>query len=129
MPDPSRTCNLHCSSGQHQILNPLSKSGVQTCNLTATMLDSICRKQTNKNKYKGNQHSFLSRVDQLFPWVSLWYNWRSLSEQLLQINQIICEPPGGWYSDTCLAPCCLEQELFSPVSIFLEGFVPSKWDS
>jgi len=25
-PDPSRVCDLHCSSGQHWILNPLSEA-------------------------------------------------------------------------------------------------------
>ena len=29
--DLSRTCNLHHSSGQGQILNPLSEAGDQTC--------------------------------------------------------------------------------------------------
>ena len=32
-PDPSRICNLHHSSPQHWILNPLSKVRDQTCNL------------------------------------------------------------------------------------------------
>jgi len=31
--DPSRVCDLHHSSWQHQILNPLSKSRDQTHNL------------------------------------------------------------------------------------------------
>ena len=31
MPDPSRICNLHHRSWQHQILNPLSKARDQTC--------------------------------------------------------------------------------------------------
>ena len=30
-PDQSDDCNLHCSSWQHQILNPLSDAGDQTC--------------------------------------------------------------------------------------------------
>ena len=30
-PDPSLMCNLHHSSRQHQILNPLSEAGDQTC--------------------------------------------------------------------------------------------------
>ena len=30
MPDPSRICDLHCSSGQHQVLNPVSKARDQT---------------------------------------------------------------------------------------------------
>ena len=29
MPDPSCVCNLHQSSWQHQILNPLSKPGIE----------------------------------------------------------------------------------------------------
>ena len=32
-PDPSRTCDLHHSSRQHRILNPLSKARDQTRNL------------------------------------------------------------------------------------------------
>ena len=31
MPDLSLVCNLHHSSWQHQILNPLSEAGDQTC--------------------------------------------------------------------------------------------------
>ena len=27
--DPSHVCDLHCSSGQHQIFNPLSGAGVE----------------------------------------------------------------------------------------------------
>ena len=34
MPDPSRVCSLHHSSRQHWILNPLSKAGDRTRNLT-----------------------------------------------------------------------------------------------
>ena len=34
MPDVSRVCNLHHSSQQHQILNPLSEARSQTCVLT-----------------------------------------------------------------------------------------------
>ena len=30
MPDPSRIWDLHCSSGQHQVLNPVSKARDQT---------------------------------------------------------------------------------------------------
>ena len=30
-PDPSRICDLHHSSGQRQILNPLSKAKDRTC--------------------------------------------------------------------------------------------------
>ena len=30
MPDPSHICDLHCSSEQHQILNPLSGARDQT---------------------------------------------------------------------------------------------------
>ena len=33
MPDLSRVCDLHHSSWQHWILNPLSKARDQTCNL------------------------------------------------------------------------------------------------
>uniref|UniRef100_A0A480EZY0 Uncharacterized protein n=1 Tax=Sus scrofa TaxID=9823 RepID=A0A480EZY0_PIG len=33
MPDPSCFCDLHCSSWQHQIHNPLSKAKDRTCNL------------------------------------------------------------------------------------------------
>ena len=33
MPDLSRFCDLHQSSQQHQILNPLSEARDQTCNL------------------------------------------------------------------------------------------------
>jgi len=33
MPDPSRICDLHDSSGQHRILNPLSEARDQTLNL------------------------------------------------------------------------------------------------
>jgi len=33
MRDPSCVCNLHHSSRQHRILNPLSKARDQTCNL------------------------------------------------------------------------------------------------
>ena len=36
MPDPSYICNLHQSSWQHQILNPLSKARGQTCILMDT---------------------------------------------------------------------------------------------
>ena len=28
-PDPSRVCDLHHSSWQHQLLNPLSKAGIE----------------------------------------------------------------------------------------------------
>jgi len=30
IPDPSCICSLHCSSQQHQILNPLSRASGQT---------------------------------------------------------------------------------------------------
>ena len=30
IPDPSHVCNLYCSSGQYQILNPLSKARDRT---------------------------------------------------------------------------------------------------
>jgi len=33
MPDPSHTCDLHHSSRQRWILNPLSEANDQTCNL------------------------------------------------------------------------------------------------
>ena len=33
MPDPSHVCNLHHSSQQHQILNPLREARDQTRNL------------------------------------------------------------------------------------------------
>ena len=33
MPDPSRICDLHHSSGQHRILNPLREARDRTCNL------------------------------------------------------------------------------------------------
>ena len=33
MPDPSHTCDLHHSSEQHRILNPLNEAGDRTCNL------------------------------------------------------------------------------------------------
>ena len=36
-PDPSRVCNLHRSSWQHQILNPLSQARDQTCVLMDTV--------------------------------------------------------------------------------------------
>ena len=36
MPDLSRICDLHPSSRQHWILNPLSKARDQTCNLRGT---------------------------------------------------------------------------------------------
>ena len=32
-PDPSRICNLHHSSWQHQMLNPLNEARDRTCNL------------------------------------------------------------------------------------------------
>ena len=31
MPDPSPVCDLHCSSRQQQILNPLSEARHRTC--------------------------------------------------------------------------------------------------
>ena len=36
MPDPSRICDLHCSSQQCQVLNPLSRDRDQTCILMDT---------------------------------------------------------------------------------------------
>jgi len=33
MPDPSRVCDLHHSSRQGRVLNPLSKARDRTCNL------------------------------------------------------------------------------------------------
>ena len=36
MPDPSSTCDLHRSSWQHQILNPLSEAWDRTHTLTDT---------------------------------------------------------------------------------------------
>ena len=38
-PDPSHICDLHYSSQQLQILNPLSEAKDQTCILMNTMLD------------------------------------------------------------------------------------------
>ena len=36
MPEPSCVCDLHHSSGQHQILNPLNQAGDRTCVLMDT---------------------------------------------------------------------------------------------
>ena len=33
MPDPSHVCDLHLSSQQRQVLNPLSKTGIQAASL------------------------------------------------------------------------------------------------
>ena len=35
-PDPSHVCDLHHSSEQHWVLNPLSKASDQTCLLMVT---------------------------------------------------------------------------------------------
>ena len=42
MPDLSHVCDLHHSSGQHQILNPLSKARDQTRNLTVPSWICFC---------------------------------------------------------------------------------------
>ena len=39
--DPGHVCNLHHSSQQHQILNPVSKGRDRTCNLMVPQLDSL----------------------------------------------------------------------------------------
>ena len=49
MQDPSSVCNLHYSSQQHQILNPLSKAKDQTCILMDTSQVS--------NPLSGNRNS------------------------------------------------------------------------
>ena len=36
--DPGRVCNLHCSSSQHQILNPLSKARDQTSRIVSSWI-------------------------------------------------------------------------------------------
>ena len=43
MPDLSLVCNLHHSSGQHWILNPLIEAGDQTCVLMNTSQIRYCR--------------------------------------------------------------------------------------
>ena len=40
--DPSLVCNLHHSSRQHRILNPLSEARDQTCNLTVPSRIHFC---------------------------------------------------------------------------------------
>ena len=44
-PDPSHICDLHYSSGQHQILNPLIEARDQTCNLMPSQI-RFCRAAT-----------------------------------------------------------------------------------
>ena len=41
-PDPSHVCDLHHSSQQHQILNPLSEAWDQTCNLMGPSRIHFC---------------------------------------------------------------------------------------
>uniref|UniRef100_A0A4X1T5W0 Uncharacterized protein n=1 Tax=Sus scrofa TaxID=9823 RepID=A0A4X1T5W0_PIG len=40
--DPSRVCDLHHSSPQHQILNPLSEARDRTCNLMVPSRIRFC---------------------------------------------------------------------------------------
>ena len=42
MPDPSHTCDLHHSSWQHQILNPLGEARDRTCILMDTSQTCFC---------------------------------------------------------------------------------------
>ena len=42
MQDPSSICDLHCSSWQHQMLNPLSEAGDGTCVLMDTSQVHYC---------------------------------------------------------------------------------------
>ena len=46
MPDPSHICDLHPSSGQHQILNPLSEAGDRTHVLMDTSWGPTAEPQT-----------------------------------------------------------------------------------
>ena len=41
-PDPSRVCELHLSSRQHRILNPLSEARDRTCNFMVPSLIYFC---------------------------------------------------------------------------------------
>jgi len=38
----SHVCDLHCNSGQHQILNPLSEARDQTCNMVISRIHFHC---------------------------------------------------------------------------------------
>ena len=50
-PHPSRICNLHHRSWQHQILNPLSKARDQTRNLVVPSWIHFCCTTTGTLKY------------------------------------------------------------------------------
>ena len=41
-PDPSRMCDLHHSSGQHQILTPLREAKDRNCNLMVPSRICVC---------------------------------------------------------------------------------------
>ena len=49
-PDPRRICNLHCSSQQHRILNPLREARDQTC----ILMDMS--QVLNPLSHNGNSH-------------------------------------------------------------------------
>ena len=58
MPDPSHICDPHYSSGQHQILNPLSEARDQDCVLVdanwASLTTEPLRELQKHNSYQPN---------------------------------------------------------------------------
>ena len=64
MPDPSCICDLHHSSLQHQILNPLSKAGDQTPNLMVPSQICFCcaTTRTPKNSFETAFFFFFSNL-------------------------------------------------------------------
>ena len=67
MPDPSCLCDLHHSSPQHRILNPLSKARDQTCILMGT--SQVC----NSLSHNRNSVSLSFKIYLIFGYAhSMW---------------------------------------------------------
>ena len=97
-PDPSCVCNLHHSSRQHRILNPLSKAWDRTCNL---MVPSRIRFRFCCAR---NSNTYFQVSCQLSPWLDWirtlwrWEKAKNLTYHVVLSPVLAVSPAAAFYT-------------------------------